>query len=110
MGVPEIAAGTLGRLEGAPEALTALQRGIEKESLRVAADGHLSQLPHPQALGSPLTHPQITTDFSEAQLELMEGLFLPSRVRIRIELSLDRDTQVSMETQVEMPLTEPLWY
>ncbi len=55
--------------------LRALQRGIEKESLRVQPSGALSKRPHPAALGSPLTHPHITTDFSEAQLELITGVF-----------------------------------
>ena len=45
--------------------------GVEKESLRVAIDGTLSQGPHPRALGSALTHPSITTDYSEAMLELI---------------------------------------
>ena len=45
--------------------------GIEKESLRVAETGGLSQTPHPQSLGSPLTNPYITTDFSEAMIELI---------------------------------------
>jgi len=45
--------------------------GVEKESLRVAIDGTLSQRPHPPALGSALTHPLITTDYSEAMLELI---------------------------------------
>ena len=49
----------------------ALQRGIEKESLRVKLNGHISLLPHPAALGSALTNPYITTDFSEALLELI---------------------------------------
>jgi glutamate--cysteine ligase len=57
-----------------PEGLRGLARGIEKESLRVAADGSLSTLPHPPGLGSPLTHPSITTDFSESQLELITGV------------------------------------
>jgi len=57
-----------------PEILSGLRRGIEKESLRVCADGSLSEKPHPSALGSPLTHPNITTDFSEAQLELITGV------------------------------------
>ncbi|MEM7098748.1 MAG: glutamate--cysteine ligase [Pseudomonadota bacterium] len=48
-----------------------LQRGIEKESLRVNLQGELSRQTHPETLGSPLTHPEITTDFSEAQLELI---------------------------------------
>jgi Gamma-glutamylcysteine synthetase len=49
----------------------ALQRGIEKESLRVKPDGLISLSPHPRALGSALTNPYITTDFSEALLELI---------------------------------------
>ncbi|OLL33703.1 glutamate--cysteine ligase [Burkholderia sp. SRS-W-2-2016] len=46
-------------------------RGIEKESLRVAHDGQLALTPHPRALGSALTHPSLTTDYSEALLELI---------------------------------------
>jgi len=55
----------------APDVLRGLRRGIEKESLRVLPDGTLSPRPHPDRLGSPLTHPQTTTDFAEAQLELI---------------------------------------
>ena len=49
--------------------------GLEKESLRVATDGGIAQTPHPQALGSALTHPSITTDYSEALLELVTPPF-----------------------------------
>ena len=52
-------------------ALNGIRRGIEKEGIRTAIDGNLSQHPHPQALGAALTHPNITTDFAEAQLELV---------------------------------------
>ncbi|MCF7200918.1 glutamate--cysteine ligase [Pseudomonas oligotrophica] len=47
--------------------------GIERECLRVDADGQLALTPHPQALGSALTHPHITTDYSEALLEFITG-------------------------------------
>ncbi len=53
--------------------LLGIRRGIEKESLRAQATGALALTPHPAALGSPLTHPHITTDFSESQLELITG-------------------------------------
>ena len=46
-------------------------RGIEKESLRVDANGNLAQTPHPAGLGSALTNQYITTDFSEALLEFV---------------------------------------
>lgn len=51
--------------------LKGITRGVEKESLRVTPDGHLAQTPHPRALGSALTHPCITTDYSEALLEFI---------------------------------------
>jgi glutamate--cysteine ligase len=46
-------------------------RGVEKESLRVGADGTLSRRAHPHAWGAALTHPYITTDYSEALPELV---------------------------------------
>lgn len=45
--------------------------GIEKEGLRVSPSGRIALTPHPAALGSALTHPHITTDFSEALTELV---------------------------------------
>lgn len=45
--------------------------GIERECLRVDGHGQLAQTPHPAALGSALTHAQITTDYSEALLEFI---------------------------------------
>jgi len=46
-------------------------RGIEKEGLRSTPNFDISQTNHPKALGHPLTHPLITTDYSEALLELI---------------------------------------
>jgi glutamate--cysteine ligase len=56
------------------ERLRGMRRGLEKESLRVQHDGRLALTPHPRALGSALTHPHITTDYSESQLELITGV------------------------------------
>jgi glutamate--cysteine ligase len=53
------------------DALTTGLRGIERESLRVTPDGQLAMSPHPHALGSALTHPSLTTDYSEALIELI---------------------------------------
>jgi glutamate--cysteine ligase len=54
-----------------PDVLLRGLRGIEKESLRVTHDGQLALTPHPRTLGSALTHPSLTTDYSEALLELI---------------------------------------
>ena len=48
-----------------------IQRGFERECLRVDRSGHLAHTPHPAALGSKLTHPWITTDYAEALLEFI---------------------------------------
>lgn len=60
---------------GAGELLRGGLIGLEKECLRVAPDGGISHVPHPPALGSALTHPYITTDYSEALLEFITPPF-----------------------------------
>ena len=50
-------------------------KGVEKESLRVNEDGSVALTTHPKAWGSPLTHPSITTDYSEALTELVTPAF-----------------------------------
>jgi glutamate--cysteine ligase len=63
------------RLQAIPgHRLRGMRRGLEKESLRAQPDGRLALTPHPAALGSALTHPHITTDYSESQLELITGV------------------------------------
>ena len=57
-----------------PQRLQGMRRGIEKESLRSLPTGALALTPHPVPLGSALTHPNITTDFSESQVELITGV------------------------------------
>lgn len=52
----------------------AFGRGIERETLRVDRQGRIARTGHPEALGSALTHPSITTDYSEALLEFITGV------------------------------------
>src|SRR5690606_25830212 len=60
---------------GAARELSAIRRGIEKESLRVGPDGVIASTPHPAALGSALSHDWITTDYSEALLEFITPVY-----------------------------------
>ncbi|AWL30283.1 glutamate--cysteine ligase [Acinetobacter defluvii] len=53
------------------ELFQGMLRGIERESLRMQSNGFLSQADHPKTLGSALTHPYITTDYSEALMEFI---------------------------------------
>jgi glutamate--cysteine ligase len=82
--------------------LTGIQRGIEKESLRIASDGKLAQTPHPAGLGSPLTHSSITTDYSEALLEFIT----PVNTSIEGSLQTLEDIHSSVYQQLD---NEILW-
>jgi hypothetical protein len=48
----------------------------------------------------------------EAQSDLMDGLFLPSRVKVRLVLEDPDEVDIEhvLETQVEITMVEPLWY
>ena len=68
--IPDVSE-ALAWLEANPHALKGIRRGVERETLRISADGHLAQTPHPESLGAALTHKWITTDFAEALLEFI---------------------------------------
>ena len=75
-----------------PKRIMEMRCGIEKESLRTQPSGALALTPHPLALGSALTHPSITTDFSESQLELVTG------VHAGVQAAIDELTQIHQFT------------
>ncbi|WP_455208826.1 glutamate--cysteine ligase [Kaarinaea lacus] len=76
--------------------------GLEKECLRVTREGKIANTPHPPSLGSALTNPYITTDYSEALLELIT----PPFTSIPHALNFLRDTQKFVYTQLQ---DEILW-
>ena len=88
-----------------PERLLGIRCGVEKESLRAQPTGALALTPHPTALGSALTHPSITTDFSESQVELVTG------VHTGVQAAIDELTQVHQFTYQAMQALgdEMLW-
>ena len=55
--------------------LRGICHGIEREGLRVTSAARLAQTAHPEALGKALTHPYITTDYSEALLEFITPVY-----------------------------------
>ena len=48
--------------------------GLEREALRMTQDGQLAKTDHPAVFGDRTKHPYITTDFAEAQIELITGV------------------------------------
>ncbi|MEQ9562345.1 MAG: glutamate--cysteine ligase, partial [Woeseiaceae bacterium] len=76
------------------------KKGIEKESLRVAPDGFLSQKPHPIALGSALTNRYITTDFSEALLEFVTPAFMHTWETLRFLCDVHQFSYAGLEDEL----------
>ena len=54
--------------------LEAVNRGIEKECLRISKKYKLSNKNHPKLLGSALMHKNITTDYSESLIEFFTDI------------------------------------
>lgn len=54
-----------------PERILSAGVGLEREGLRVTAQGKLALTPHPPVFGDKLENPYVTTDFSESQVELI---------------------------------------
>jgi len=67
-----------------------IRRGLEKETLRITPEGHISQGDHPRVLGSTLTHPHITTDYSEALLEFITPVSTSRETTLDFLLDLHR--------------------
>ncbi len=82
--------------------LRLLRRGVEKEGLRVDQRLNLAQTPHPGRFGSALTHPRITTDYSEAMLEIV------TPVSASIDETLDHLGRIHQEVHAGLG-DEVLW-
>lgn len=79
--------------------------GLEKENIRALGNGHIAMTPHP--FGNKATHPFITTDFSESQVEIgTEVCPNPDQVYNQLENLHDI---VSTTVAVENQEPEYLW-
>lgn len=88
---------------GAARLLGGGRKGLEKESLRIAANGSIATTPHPHAWGAALTHPCITTDYSEALAEFITPAFADVRDTVRF---LD---DIHRFVHQHLPPDEVLW-
>lgn len=84
-----------------------IHRGIEKEGLRCEPSGRLSQEPHPQALGSALTHPSITTDYSESLLEFITPVFDNAKDTLQFMHNLHQYSYQNMGDELIWPASMP---
>lgn len=81
--------------------------GIEKESLRVDKSGYIAQTDHPEALGATLTHPHITTDYSEALLEFVTPPFEDSEEAISFLRDIHQYVYPKLNAECLWPASMP---
>ena len=106
--IPDVSQ-ALAWLEKHPQALKGIQRGLERETLRVNADGTLATTGHPEALGSALTHKWITTDFAEALLEFITPVDGDIEHMLTFMRDLHRYTARNMGDERMWPLSMPCY-
>jgi glutamate--cysteine ligase len=82
-------------------------RGVERECLRVTPDGHIAHTPHPVALGSALTNPFITTDYSEALLEFVTPPANTNWETVQFLCDLHQFSAASLGDELIWPLSMP---
>ena len=80
--------------------------GIEKESLRVAQSS-ISRKIHHESMGSPLCHKYITTDFSEAQLELISPPLVDKKMGLKFLENLHHFVSHKIEDEIIWPFSMP---
>lgn len=83
-------------------------KGIEKESLRMTREGSISLSPHPVALGSALTHPNITTDYSEALLELITPALSDGNEMLGFLTDLHKYVCTNIHDELLLPASMPV--
>lgn len=82
-------------------------RGVEKEALRISADGYLSTRSHPESLGSALTNRYITTDFSEALLEFVTPAFETTWEALQCLCDIHQFTYANLGEELLWPSSMP---
>lgn len=87
--------------------LTGIGRGIEREALRVLPEGKLSEQPHAYNIGSALTHPQITTDYSETLLEFITPVSFSPETAIAQLQDIQKFTLSQIDGELLWPLSMP---
>ena len=104
--IPDVSK-ALSWLEAHPETLNGIQRGIERETLRVTPTGAIAETLHPEGLGKALTHKWITTDFAESLLEFITPVDKSISHNLAFLRDLHRYTARHLQDERMWPLSMP---
>ena len=88
-------------------AIKGIQRGIEREALRIQPNGTISQQPHPKGVGCALTNGHITTDFSESLLEFITPVSGSAEETLNQLHDLQKFTLSKMGDELLWPISMP---
>ena len=84
-------------------------RGIEREALRIKENGTLAPGDHPQELGKTLTHPTITTDYSENLLEFITPVASNIETTLEQLRDIHRVTYKAIGDELLWPMSMPCY-
>lgn len=90
-----------------PNAIVKINRGIERESLRIDINGNIAQTKHPYSLGSPLTHTLITTDFSESLLEFITPIISDINILLNSLKDIHKYVLKNIKEELIWPFSMP---
>lgn len=84
-----------------------INRGIERECLRITSKGKISQRSHPKSLGSSLTNHFITTDYSEALLEFITPICQDVHQLVKFLEDIQKFTYKNIASELLWPFSMP---
>nr|WP_092854242.1 glutamate--cysteine ligase [Pseudidiomarina maritima] len=88
-------------------ALRGIQRGVERETLRITEQGKLAATPHPKGLGAALKHPLITTDYAETLMEFITPVASDINVTLEQLADIHKVTYQELGDELLWPLSMP---
>lgn len=100
---------TIAWLEKNPDVIFNINRGIERESMRVQQNGLISKTKHNYFLGSSLMHKWITTDFSETLLELITPVISNFNELIFLLTDIHKYVINNIQEELMWPLSMPCY-
>ncbi|WP_369742505.1 glutamate--cysteine ligase [Pseudidiomarina sp. PP-1MA] len=84
-----------------------IQRGVEREALRITTQAKLAPSPHPLALGAALTHPLITTDYAETLMEFITPVSTDIAITLQQLEDIHTVTYQHLADELLWPLSMP---
>ena len=81
--------------------------GLEKENVRTDLAGNIALTPHPDAFGDKAKHPYITTDFAEAQVEMVTPIFDTTKEALNFVEALHDIVSLELNNEVLWPYSLP---